>query len=133
MKLSIVTLVLSLGAQILLVEAGEKTCFSSRSELIDAVDTYLASEENRSSDGELALKYGYPIGDWCVKEISDFSYLFSKYRTNTEDEEVYARFEEFDEDLSNWDMSAATDLSHMFEGKVMIAKVISSVVTTDIS
>jgi len=48
-------------------------------------------------------KYGYPMGTWDVSLVTDFSSLF-KLDMNP-----------FHEDLSNWDLSAAIDTSHMFE------------------
>jgi hypothetical protein len=49
-----------------------------------------------------ALKYGKSIGDWCVDYVQDFSYLF-----------FYLQY--FDEPLTNWNMSSALNMSHMFD------------------
>jgi Mycoplasma protein of unknown function, DUF285 len=71
----------------------------SKSELIAAVDQYMDRGGNRTDNY-------YPIGQWDVSNIQDFSYIF--------DEERNPLLVDFNEDLSNWDMSNATNLSYMF-------------------
>jgi surface protein len=71
----------------------------SKAELIAAVDQYyMVRGANRTDD--------YPIGQWDVSNIQDFSYVFAASRNPLL---IY-----FNADLSNWDMSQATNLSYMF-------------------
>lgn len=76
-------------------------CFADGSELRAAVDNYLAGGSNRVLT-EAAFKYGKNIGDWCVMFVEDFSWVFA--------------FTGFSGDLSQWDVSSATDMSFMFYG-----------------
>lgn len=56
------------------VEEGHQfRCFESKEELINAVNRY---EAYNVIDMELAENYGWPIGNWCVGKITDFSDLF---------------------------------------------------------
>lgn len=83
------------------VETGSQTAresFTTTKELRSAVQTYLTS---KFYPQDLADKYGWPIGQWDVSQISDFSHLFAK-RTA------------FNEDISQWNMSRATNLDFMF-------------------
>lgn len=79
-------------------------CFSSRRELDIAVDLYLDQE----SEALLKQTYGPRIGSWCVDRITDFSQLFSVQR--------HPSAATFQQDLSRWNLSLATNLSHMFYG-----------------
>jgi surface protein len=72
----------------------------SKAELISAVDLYVVRGGNNRTDDY------YPIGRWDVSTIQDFSYVFDAVRNPL--------LGVFDEDLSNWDMSHATNLSYMF-------------------
>jgi surface protein len=74
----------------------------SKAELIAAIDQYMVrgGNSNRMDDY-------YPIGQWDVSNIQDFSYVFDADRNRL--------LITFNEDLSNWDMSNATNLSHMFQ------------------
>jgi Mycoplasma protein of unknown function, DUF285 len=73
----------------------------SKAELIVAIDQYfmLRGGNNRTDNY-------YPIGQWDVSNIEDFSYVF--------DAERNPLLVDFNEDLSNWDMSSATNLGYMF-------------------
>lgn len=81
----------------LMGSAGGK-CFEGRNELADAVSEYLA---DNSPDTQVAQEYGWPIGKWCVSEVTDFSELFENATA-------------FNEDLSEWDTSSATTMAKMF-------------------
>lgn len=81
--------------------------FSETNELKAAVDAYL---EDSSPTNPVAQLYGYPIGNWQVGRISDFSNLFSINRN--------VDAVRFDESLENWDMSSATKTTSMFEGAI---------------
>jgi surface protein len=69
----------------------------SKAELIAAVDQYMVGGGNRTD---------CPIGKWDVSNIQDFSYVFDADRNPL--------LVDFNEDLSNWDMSFARNLSYMF-------------------
>jgi hypothetical protein len=71
-------------------------CFDTKSELREAVDSYLA---DKRSDSSVAKTYGWPIGEWCVSNIQDFSHLFSVDRNPDA--------VNFNEDISLWDVSHA--------------------------
>mmetsp|Transcript_9714 Transcript_9714/g.21071 ORF Transcript_9714/g.21071 Transcript_9714/m.21071 type:complete len:686 (-) Transcript_9714:129-2186(-) len=78
-------------------------CFVDRTELKAAVDAYIAggldcSEENNC---QVTQEYGWPIGTWCVSNITDMHALF---------ERKYF----FNEDISLWNTSAVVDMSSMF-------------------
>ena len=76
-------------------------CFETTQELRDAVNQYQGEAQ---FDQALAARYGWPLQNWCVSHIGDFSNLFQS---------KHHRY--FDEDLNDWDMSSATDLSGMFQ------------------
>jgi len=77
-------------------------CFEGPSSLRAAfIDYYLSKpKENESA---AAKRYGWPIGTWCVSNVKDFSRVFYLGTKNT-----------FNEDISLWNVSMATDMSHMF-------------------
>jgi surface protein len=84
--------------------------FSTTSELQDAVDEYLV---DNSPGSEVASMYGHPIGNWCVSNIADFSFLFNSFDFfNGERFNPDAAF--FNEDISRWDVSSAKTLRFMF-------------------
>jgi surface protein len=75
-----------------------------QAELFRAVDAYL---ENGSSS-YAALKYGYPICQWNVAQISNFSSTFDIARN--------PKAWTFNERIGRWNTSAATSMSYMFSG-----------------
>ena len=81
-------------------------CFATGDELRDAVDAYLAADSSSTTD--VALKYGWPIGNWCVSDVEDFSHVFNTARNPAA--------ESFNEDLTGWCTCAAKDMSYMFAG-----------------
>ena len=68
------------------------SCFTSNAELRSAVVQYAAGTTNTSN---LSKTYGYPISDWCVNKVEDFSYIFFN-------------LSKFNEPLTKWDTSNAT-------------------------
>eukprot|EP00542_Grammatophora_oceanica_P009698 CAMPEP_0194037164 /NCGR_PEP_ID=MMETSP0009_2-20130614/9506_1 /TAXON_ID=210454 /ORGANISM="Grammatophora oceanica, Strain CCMP 410" /LENGTH=350 /DNA_ID=CAMNT_0038679211 /DNA_START=81 /DNA_END=1133 /DNA_ORIENTATION=+ len=70
--------------------------FTSKEDLIRAVDAYVADPST----------FCYRIGLWDVSAITDFSKVFDGERNQ--------RLRRFNEDLTEWNMSNATDLSYMF-------------------
>jgi len=81
--------------------------FTSTQELRNAVDSYILDS---SSTTATALKYGYPIGNWNVGQVSDFSSVFSAKRNP-----LLIRF---DEELGGWNLDSAVTTASMFEGCV---------------
>ena len=82
--------------------AQEPTCFQTTEELRKAVDDYLADS---SATSQVAQTYGYPIGQWCVRYIQDFSDLFANMRNRA--------VEQFNEPLDGWVTVNARDMSFM--------------------
>lgn len=74
-------------------------CFEHSKELRQAVVQYC--ENSSSPESPVAVKYGWPIGNWCVSKITNFSYTF-------------AFKDSFNEDISSWDMSNAETAQGMF-------------------
>jgi len=79
-------------------------CFPNGDILRAAVDTLLIDPANTL----LINTYGYPINEWCVKDVKNFTAVFSADRNK--------RARSFNKDLSKWNMSSATSLEGMFEG-----------------
>jgi len=92
--------------------------FASTTELRNAVDSYILDK----SSTEL---YGFPMGNWDVGDISDFSEIFSASRNPA------MLF--FSEDLSNWDVSNAENMESMFEGTVSFTDTINSLAGWEVS
>lgn len=81
------------------VASAQNACFTSRTELREAVVQYLRNPVEGTPTAET---YGYPIGSWCVGRVTDFTDLFVNSVT-------------FNEDISNWDMSNAETIRGMFD------------------
>ncbi|GAX13794.1 hypothetical protein FisN_30Lh088 [Fistulifera solaris] len=79
-------------------------CFTSKEELVNAVDLYLLGDTLEY----LEVTYGDEIGNWCFSGIQDLSELFSSNRIRAA--------ASFNADLSNWDVSSVTNFTSMFEG-----------------
>jgi surface protein len=66
---------------------------------------------------ELSATYGLPMGRWCVSGIQDFSFLFTGANERTfNSDSLHPTRGSFDEDISAWDVSSATDMTAMFSG-----------------
>jgi hypothetical protein len=91
-------------------------CFQDRTELLNATNRYITSgcgeEKTKCAEGDVEL-YGWPIGEWCVENVTDMSNLFYNRET-------------FDEDISQWDVSNVVDMSWMFYGAQSFAQNLSS-------
>jgi surface protein len=96
-------------------------CFNTDNELLAAVDSYL-----QDPTGALTAKqYGHPIGSWCVDKIQDFAQVFYTERNS--------RAENFNEDISGWNMSNAKTVSAMFLGASKFNQDISSWDTSSVT
>lgn len=76
-----------------------RACFQDTAELQEAVNKY---KSYKKVDTTLAGKYGWPIGQWCVDNVTSLSNLFFKKS-------------KFNEDISAWDVSRVTDMSSTFQ------------------
>jgi len=65
-------------------------------------------ENSKKAEG----KYGH-VSDWDVTDVTDMSYLFSKWRFNIDHDSIPYKGE-FNEDISNWDVSNVTNMQGMF-------------------
>jgi surface protein len=82
-----------------------------KEELIQAVDEYVHAKAailRRDGNQRAAATQPYPIGEWDVSNVRDFSHVFDARRNPL--------LIDFNEDISKWDVSNATDLNHMFSG-----------------
>jgi surface protein len=70
-------------------------CFQSNDELRSAL------RQHQQDKTFAADRYGFPIGNWCVSQITSFDNLFRG-------------LDGFDEDLGNWDTSSVTSMGGMF-------------------
>jgi surface protein len=85
----------------------------NREELIAAVDEYLdehySDGEEKNEDEDIGNnRIRYPIGDWDVSRVGDFTSVF--------DVERNGKAENFNEDLSRWNVANATSFARMFAG-----------------
>jgi surface protein len=76
-----------------------------RNHLISAVEFYF---DESYQDSYLCRRY--PIGQWDVEPVSDFSDVF---------DETSVGLRNFNEDVSSWNVANATNLSRMFRGCVL--------------
>jgi hypothetical protein len=82
--------------------------FSTTIELYQAVDAYQEAAILYSvQDSDVARRYGYPMGTWNVSRLTNFSSVFDGTRNPN-------LVDTFDEDLSGWDVSRATDMFRTF-------------------
>jgi hypothetical protein len=58
--------------------AGE--CFQETRELRAAVEEYVATNKSETSD--VAIRYGWPIGTWCVGNLTSFEMVLANVRLN---------------------------------------------------
>jgi Mycoplasma protein of unknown function, DUF285 len=92
--------------------------FSTTNELYQAVDAYqeaataataLLYGDNSVQDSDVARRYGYPMATWNVSRLTNFSSVFDGTRNPN-------LVDTFDEDLSGWDVSRATEMFRTFFG-----------------
>lgn len=77
---------------LLITPSLSQKCFTSNSELRSAVRDY---EQDPTANSVVADIYGFPIDNWCVDGISNFSFVFQDSRLNPS--------------LTNWDTSYAKE------------------------
>ena len=93
--------------QELCVQAIDRKCggapkpFQTNEELKKVIRKYIKSSNNTQEAEEIASTYSWPIGKWDVSHLHDFSGVF-QYGTT------------FNEDISAWDTSRATNIQRMF-------------------
>jgi surface protein len=94
-------------------------CFTSNVELRVAVLEYVQPGISSSPNSDVAIQYGWPINNWCVSKVTDFSRIF----TPPDGNDVSTLF---NENIADWDMSLAVNLTSMFEGAYAFDQDISS-------
>ncbi|CAB9520913.1 (LipO)protein [Seminavis robusta] len=94
-----------------------KKCFQDRLELKAAIDQYKSYTHVNT---ELAEVYGWPIGKWCVDNVTSFSNLFFKKS-------------KFNEDISQWQTSQVTDMTSMFQNAYSFNKPLNTWDTSKVS
>jgi surface protein len=87
--------------------------FTTRKELFQAVEKYCyCCSKNPDQAEEIAQTYGWPMNQWNVSNVSDFSTIFQGLPT-------------FNEDISSWDVSHSTNMQAMFYGALVFNQDIS--------
>jgi len=72
--------------------------FTTNEQLVEAVQHYL---HNKRRNSDVATRYGWPIGNWDVSRVTDFSRVCADER--------------FNDDIGKWNVSLGKDFSSMFE------------------
>jgi len=109
-------------------QANGCACFESLDELEGAVNQFIndGCSDINNCDNEIVQKYGWPMGSWCVSNVTDMSDLFSR-QSNFNDnisswnvslvasmDWMFADASSFNQDLSSWDVSSVTTMDSMF-------------------
>ena len=101
-----------------------RRCFTQHDELRQAVKEYARDSSPHSA---VATRYGWPMGTWCVSDITDFSRIF-KYSTLNEPlddwdvsgartmERMFYGARSFDQNLTTWNVTRVRNFSEMFAG-----------------
>jgi surface protein len=104
-------------------------CFADRNELNAAVDRYVKDNCGAVSTplcSDFSDMYGWPMGSWCVINVTDMSSLFKGLDTFNEDISMWnvsqvtdmsymlAEAGTFNRDISSWNVWSVTDMSYMF-------------------
>jgi surface protein len=104
-----------------------QVCFQSKKELQDAINLYIDQNCTTNSACEAGTIYSWPIGNWCVSQVTDMSDLFKDavdFNENlwwdvssvTTMKEMFSGAASYDQDMSSWDVSRVTDMYYMFNG-----------------
>ena len=85
--------------------------FNNRNELKDAVDEYLNTScaTNKSKCDVIVKKYGWPMNNWLVGNVTNMSYLFANSSLL------------LDDNISGWDVSSVTSMDGMESLRYSIA------------
>ena len=57
-----------------LIPSEAQDCFQNNTELFNAVTEYMVDPSENTT---VANKYGWPINEWCVGAVTDFTEIFS--------------------------------------------------------
>eukprot|EP00980_Cylindrotheca_fusiformis_P006511 scaffold1381_cov64-Cylindrotheca_fusiformis.AAC.9 len=103
-----------------------KDCFASRAELREAIEIFMQFITGQMSAEDFEIigfgeKYGTSMSVWCTSGLTNFSSVFNPTSYQAE-----FGLETFNEDITSWDTSAATDMSYMFVGSSAFNQDISS-------
>ena len=85
---------------------GSVKCFADKDELQSAVDDYMNEDCSNNNDCDVAQTYGWPMNSWCVKDLTEMSFLFAGSSSVTPSL--------FNEDIFDWNTSAVTNMQSMF-------------------
>ena len=91
-------------------------CFQSNEELKAAVHRY---HQDNSPNADVSLKYGWPIGSWCVTPVKQFAQVFlvnENEMAPSVSDELFNNMAYFHEDIGGWDMSNALEMEEMLRG-----------------
>eukprot|EP00980_Cylindrotheca_fusiformis_P003561 scaffold792_cov84-Cylindrotheca_fusiformis.AAC.1 len=88
----------------LAADATSKCFGDSSDEIAKAVKQYIQDgcSDKKNCNNSVVEAYGWPIGTWCVSNVTSMSELFAD--------------PDFNDDISGWDVSSVTDMSRMFYG-----------------
>ena len=106
-----------LGPSFIQLAAAGNQCFGADDSgglygiLYNAVRDYMSQDCANNKNCAVAQTYGWPMNSWCVGDVTDMHSLFS-----TNPILSYDIMATFNEDISGWDTSSATDMSDMFRG-----------------
>jgi len=115
-----------------------KKPFASNEELRNVVSDYTSWQRNPDKAENIATVYGWPIDEWDVSQIQDFSYVFHEKRNFNEYigswnvsrannmEGMFGYAEKFNQDISSWNVTNVVNMYGMFSGATTIDQDISS-------
>jgi surface protein len=125
-----------------LLHRGQSTgykCFENGNELSTSVIAY--REGNEAQKKRVKGIYGDTIGAWCVDKVAEFAILFdetynaagfnediSRWNTSsaTDMNGMFSSQTSFNQDLSRWDVSKVKDMSYMFYNASSFNKTLST-------
>ena len=104
-------------------------CFTDRTELQRAISQFLKDgcSDDNNCDNTVVQNYGWPIGSWCVSNVTSMTDMFldaSSFNQDLSSWDVsqvtnmswmFSAASSFNQDLSSWDVSQVTGMNSMFE------------------